>query len=40
MSTSPQILITADNGFVGFDVLAGTLKIGVHVSLKNLLAAV
>lgn len=36
MSTSPLVLITAGNGFVGYAVLAGTLKAGVRVSLKKL----
>ena len=40
MSTSPLVLITAGNGFVGYAVLAGALKAGVRVSLKNSVAAI
>lgn len=34
MSSPPAVLITGGNGFVGYAVLAGTLKAGVRVSLS------
>ena len=35
MSSSPLVLITGGNGFVGYAVLAGTLKAGVRAALSK-----
>ena len=40
MSSPPLVLITGANGFVGYAVLAGTLKAGVRVSSRNVAVAV
>ena len=40
MSSSPLVLINGGNGFVGYAVLAGTLKAGVRVSWKIIAKAI
>jgi len=40
MSSSPLVLITAGNGFVGYAVLAGTLKAGVRASSESITVVV
>ena len=35
MSSLPLVLITGGNGFVGYAVLAGTLKVGVRAVLSK-----
>ena len=35
MSSSPLVLITGGNGFVGYAVLVGTLKAGVRALPKR-----
>ena len=40
MSSPPLVLITGGNGFVGYAVLVGLLKIGVRVSVRTNIKAV